>query len=351
TRPVFWLAAIGALVLALITLVRFSRWLDAIVLGSDGQWRDAYADEVRIPNARERQRLQMAWAMAESEPPVGLPEGPRVHKPGTLARLRYEAVATGDRWDVRALVPPPVVESLTDCPAACQDIVARSGGLLLARTGDPGLAAEWVLRMPVGRTFDLGSRAIVTQDLLDPTPRTVPLTALRVTLVDVCHADVRVASVGKLLFHDNAIVPIPKEYRVSRWLQMNGCGPLERLPSAPARTVERHRVEVPEPTPGALVLRQAAETGYAWLDVDEAWLARHATPVVFLVHALCRFDADGGTWRRIATPGAGVATRVTLRDADAPNVDRTAARLPEETALFWIAWSEHDDGERSARAV
>src|SRR5262249_11111643 len=59
---------------------------------------------------------------------------------------------------------------------------------------------------------------------------------------------------------------------------------------------------------------------------------------------------DGGTGRGIATPGAGVATRVTLRDAGAPNVDRTAARLPEEAALFWIAWSEHDDGERSARA-
>ena len=57
------------------------------------------------------------------------------------------------------------------CPPPCDEELARTGGLRLMRSGEPGIASEWVLRMPVGKTFDLRPRPLLTQDILDQQPQ------------------------------------------------------------------------------------------------------------------------------------------------------------------------------------
>jgi len=199
--------------------------------GAGIHWTSAYAAG---PAADDR--VLLANALAESDPPVGFTPGPRLHPVGTLARLQYETFdADGhllDEWEVRALVPP-LPERLEErgCPEECRLEEAR-GAAIVSSSGNPGIAAEWVLRMPKNRAFDLGTRPIVTQDLRDDTPKRVAVAfrrqdghdipepaRIRVTLVETCAARVRIGRVRHVEVYPDAIVPIPRGFRSRQWIQ------------------------------------------------------------------------------------------------------------------------------------
>ena len=231
----------------------FGGWLQSWLYGSGIRWQNAYRalDAAEPGGVPDIERRRLAWAQAEDEPPKGMPTGRRLHAPGVLARLRYEtfdaAGAQLDAWDVRALVPrlPDIAPSrdrehpvlgAMNCPPACQAGLTRWNGRLLGRSGAPGLSGEWVLRMPVGGTFDLGSRSLVTHDIFTDEPRRLPVTSrregnrtvvepanIRVTLVEVCRPRVRVGALTRLEVFPHAIIPIPSHFRTERWVQLDGC--------------------------------------------------------------------------------------------------------------------------------
>jgi len=253
TALLAFLAVVAALVVwAALTPV--GGWLQSFVVGTGVRWQDAYraldAAEPAIA-AGDLERRRLAWAQAEDEPPAGMPIGSRIHRPGVIARLKYETFdASGapmEAWEVRALVPrlpdiaPPKggehpVLGPMGCPAECQAELKRSRGTLLTRSGEPGIAGEWVLRMPVGQTFELGRRPLVTWDIFADIPRQQPLTsrreggrdihepaAMRVTLLDVCRPRVRVGTVTHLALHSSSHLPLPRGFETTRWVQLDGC--------------------------------------------------------------------------------------------------------------------------------
>jgi hypothetical protein len=249
------IAAVVVFAIGVAAVLRtpFGGWLQSFVYGSGVRWEDAYrgldAAEPSVVPDIERRRL--AWAQAEDEPPAGLKIGPRRHPPGMLARLRYEtfdvAGAPLDVWDVRALVPRlPDIAPRRDrehpqlgwmgCPAECRAALERAHGALITQSGEPGIGGEWILRMPVGETFDLGRRSLVTHDIFADASRQLPITfrrvagrdipepaAIRVTLLDVCRPRVRIGAVTRLEFHPFTTVPIPKGFVTTRWVQLDGC--------------------------------------------------------------------------------------------------------------------------------
>jgi hypothetical protein len=256
--------AVAAVVVAAfvaLALTPFGGWVQSLVGGTGVRWAEAYqaldAAETNLPrNARERERLLRAWAMVEDEPPAGL-TGPRIHRPGTLAHLRYQAFDGAgqvlEERHVRALVPPlpafandrglpdPTLGK-TGCPAACQTELARTGGLWLQHSGHPGLAPEWVLRMPVGQAFSLGARTVSTHDVLSREARPLGsrgLTQVTVTLLEACPARIRVGAVTRLEFH--TYVPIPLGFETVRWVQLDGCAALlaDPRPGAAAGAITR----------------------------------------------------------------------------------------------------------------
>src|SRR5215813_12720453 len=107
-RLTWVVAAIGAgLLLAHAALVRtpFGRWMSSFT-GFGVRWEDPYqalgSPEAfnRGPGGDDRDRVLVANAMAESEPPIGLNTKARIHGPGLLAHLRYETFdADGKRLD------------------------------------------------------------------------------------------------------------------------------------------------------------------------------------------------------------------------------------------------------------
>ena len=234
------LSLVALVALGLFALVRF-------VLAPATHWTDAYVALGAIDGASDR--VAIANAMVDSEPPPGLNLESRVHPAGSLVRIRYETFdeegRQTDRWHVRALVPPlPALPDNhgehallgTRCAPACT-AEAERGATILQRSGEAGLAHEWVLRMPVGRPFDIGSRPLTTHDLFDERPRRLAIESglregrqfrhpanIRVTVVEVCHARVRLGSSNRLEVFPNAIIPIPKGFRTYRWVQLDGCG-------------------------------------------------------------------------------------------------------------------------------
>jgi hypothetical protein len=194
------------------------------------------------------ERVLLANAMAESEPPRGMPTDRRLHPPSTLAHLRYERIETDgsvvSSTDVRALVPslpafgaeaPGAPFGLTACPRRCAEQLAESGAIQVHRGGSPGLSPEWVLRMPVGQTFELGRQSYNLQDLDDPRPVSLPYASYRVTLLEACPARVRVGTVTSLDFQENAVIPVPKEFRTRHWVQVEDCPALmKKRPQRPA---------------------------------------------------------------------------------------------------------------------
>jgi hypothetical protein len=128
-----------------------------------------------------------------------------------------------------------------DCPDPCREALAKGGGVLLPGSGEPGIGAEWVLRMPLGEGFDLGPQSLTTRDVFSQEPHRVAIESrrvgdrdllfpanLRVTLVGACPARVRVGAVARLRFYEHATIPIPRGFEIQRWLQMNGCDELAR---------------------------------------------------------------------------------------------------------------------------
>jgi hypothetical protein len=220
----WWWLAVPLVALAAFAATPFGGWVQSFFFGTGVRWENAYtaleAAETNLPqDPRERERLLVAWAQTEGEPPIGMSIGPRLHPAGTLARLHYETLdENGERleaWDVRALVPTigngegPFWRE--DCHRACAEELARAKGFRLRGSGEPGIAGEWVLRMPVGRTFEVKPSALRTQDILDVSPRSVALTSVAVaghsaqrpakilvTLVEACTATVRVGTTMSL---------------------------------------------------------------------------------------------------------------------------------------------------------
>ena len=213
----WWWLAVPLVALAAFAATPFGGWVQSFSFGTGVRWQEAYsaleAAETNLPrDPRERERLLTAWAQVEGEAPLGMTIGPRLHRAGTLARLRYETLdEKGERlqaWEARALVPTlgngegPFWRE--DCRRACAAELARAKGFRLQRSGEPGIAGEWVLRMPVGETFEIKPIPLQTQDILDVNPHSLPLTSVRlgaesvqrpakifVTLVEACPATVR----------------------------------------------------------------------------------------------------------------------------------------------------------------
>src|SRR5229473_259204 len=115
SHAMMWsLAAAVIAALVVLAMTPFGGWMESFIAGSGVRWQNAYAAleaaETNLPrDPRERERMLIAWARTEGDPPAGMKIGPRLHAPGTLARLRYETFDESDNpiddWQVRALVP------------------------------------------------------------------------------------------------------------------------------------------------------------------------------------------------------------------------------------------------------
>lgn len=365
----------------------------SFVSGDAIRWSDAYvaleSAEVGLPaNPSERERLLLANAMAEDEPPPGMTVGPRVHAPGTLLRLRYEVLGEAgevtDTIEVRTIVPrlpafgadaPGAPFGDARCPQVCGQQLEVQGNTQIRRTGQPGLAEEWVLRMPAGASYDLGRRSFTVQDFQEDKALSIPQSRLRVTLLEACKGRLRAGETTSLEFFPFAPVPIPSGFRTSRWIQLNGCldmvsrpppprvvvppaeattasGPVHLGPEGPAEL--RSSVTYPADALEAIKVEHGTEIREARLVVDERWLAAHGRSMRLRVLRACRYDSVSDHWiafshetqeLELAYAAAGART-----DGAAT---RVAMRLPEGPALFWVEWIEAaldplDTGRRHA---
>src|SRR5687767_3002523 len=141
----------AATVLAVVVLAAVAAF--AFISGKFVRWSDAYqalesAETSHPVFSREAERVLLANAMVESEPPRGMPTDKRLHPVGTLAHLRYETLkpdgTVAASTEVRALVPslpyfgvdaPGAPFGRTACPQRCQDGLAASGAVEIARSG------------------------------------------------------------------------------------------------------------------------------------------------------------------------------------------------------------------------
>lgn len=356
----------AAIVLALVAIAAAAGF--ALLGGGIVRWSDAYvalesAETAHPFRGADGERVRLANAMVESEPPRGMPVDRRLHPVGTLAHLRYERLGADggvtDTIEVRALVPslpafgadaPEAPFGRTACPRRCREGLAESGAVKIERGGSPGLSPEWVLRMPVGRAFDLGMQSFSLQDLEDPRPIALPQARYRVTLLEACAARVHAGAVTSLEFHEHATVPVPKGLRTDRWVQVEGCAALARNwparpePAAvqPVSTVAPPYAYRP-PQLELLVTRHEA-LGRAALVVDEGVMLvrKEAMHVVF--RRICAYEPASNRWSPLPMPEAG------LEVAGPPqmNVTRVAYRFPEAPGLYFADWSEVPANDRGA---
>ena len=338
------------------------------------RWGDAYqvleAGESAYPmRGQDGERLRLANAMAESEPPPGMRVDRRLHPVGTLAHLRYEALR-GDGTvaassEVRALVPslpafgedaPAAPFGRTSCPRACQEALAKSGAVTIARGGSPGLSPEWVLRMPVGQAFDWGMQSFTLQDIEDPRPISLPHARYRVTLLEACPAKVRAGSVTRLEFHESATIPIPRGLRTHRWVQVDDCAALmkkrparpEVVATAPVSTVAPPYAYRPPKL--ELLVPQRGAVGRAALVVDEGHMLTRNEPMHVRLRRICRYDAKANRWEPLPIPEGGLE----VSGPGQVSTARIAYRFPEEPGLYWAEWSEapaKDSGAARSFAV
>ena len=335
------------------------------------RWSDAYealeSAETAYPvRGKDGERVRLANAMVESEPPPGMSIERRLHPVGTLAQLRYETLdregSVVSTTEVRALVPslpafgvdaPAAPFGQTGCPHRCREELAKSGGREIARGGTPGLSPEWVLRMPVGKTFDLGMQSFTLQDLDDPRPISLPQARYRVTLLEACPARVRAGAVTSLEFHENATLPIPKGLRTQRWVQVEDCAalfkarpPRPEVVPAPTKTAKAvPAYAYAPPKLGVIVPQRDSPLGRPSLVVDEGVMLKHERPLQITFHRACRYDPPSNRWVPLPTPGAA------LEIAGPPrmNVTRVAHRFPEDPGLYWAEWSERVADDREAQ--
>jgi len=372
------LGLVALLALAGIAIVAFRGFITGDVI----RWSDAYvaleAAETSLPgNPAERERLLLANAMVDGEPPPGMTVGRRVHAPGALLRLRYEVLSESgevtDTVEVRTIAPrlpafgvdaPGAPFGHTNCSPACQKQLPAIAGTVIQRSGQPGLAEEWVMRMPAGATFDLGKVSFTVQDFQDDKPFSIPYSRMRVTLLEACNGRLRAGATTNLEFFPFAPIPIPSGFRTSRWVQLEGCqdmasrpppprvvtppteiageeGPVHDGPEAPVGI--RSSVTYPAGALEAIIVDHTLPLGEASLKIDERWLAGHGRSMRVRFHRACRYSAQTNSWTRI--PHETEELELAYPPAITPgNVSptRVALKLPEGPALFWVEWTEAD---------
>ena len=254
---VFSLVCLGVLVIGVFAAFNLSRFTDADVALEA-------AETAHPAGGAQAERLRLALARVDGEPPRGMAVGARIHPVGTLAHLRYEALDRGGEVlstiEVRALVPslpafgedaPGGPHGEIDCPEVCRSALAPSAAHLIARGGSPGLSPEWVMRMPVGRAFEIPRDSFTLQDVEDRRPISLPVARYRVTLLEACPARVRMGAVRS----------IPRGLKMSRWVQVEGCSPLlsrkVARPGSPAqpRNVTAETPPQPAPSPTLRITR------------------------------------------------------------------------------------------------
>ena len=339
-------AALAVIVAAFIAVAWFS-------YQSGAKYEDAY-------RAMQARQPSMVEAMIEGDPPKGMPFDKRLHPVGSLMRLRYEQIdkdgSTIATYEARALVPPlPYfgMEAPTgefgglECRSACQENLKKTGAVVLQRSGNAGLPEEWLLRMPQGKAWDVGQRGALVQDIGQPKGHSIPVSRLRVTLLEVCKARVRVGSETHLEFHPYAMVPIPKEFRTTRWVQIEGCEAMMKSPPAeeqlgppvapPVQVKLRPAWPDPAPKWNAVRPSRAGGPGTLALFVDEGWLAAHRRPLAFRMLRACRYESKSNSWVKLEIPkqdgelmpGLAIQARTVV-----------AYRFPGEYALFFGEWAE-----------
>jgi hypothetical protein len=345
-RLVAAVSLLGSLVVGAIGALVFHR-LTGI------QWRDAY----RALQAVEPTLLE---AGIEGDPPEGMDVSRRLHARGTLMRLRYEQLdaqgKTVASYELRALVPrlpafgpnAPLAElGPVACGSKCRAHLAESRAVLIDRSGIAGIADEWILRMPVGRTFDLGLRSVEIQDLASDRPRSIPVSPLRITLLEACEGKVQAGSVGQLQW-TSSVVPVPREWRVTSWVEVRGCesmmkaqpsqaqlGPPIPTPEPPKRL--RPSWPDPEPKWEAIKPVRAGRVQPLTLIVNEEWMRDQRQPISLALLRACRYDTQTNLWVRLPNPPR--AAPIEPRDASFAG-QRVAFEFPEATALYFAEWRE-----------
>jgi hypothetical protein len=158
----------------------------------------------------------------------------------------------------------------------------------------------------------------------------------------------------ELKFQENATVPIPKELKTERWIQLTGCGQPQPFPKRQAHAEAESRPKEPiEALPRdrrtrteAVILRRAPGTGYATLRVSEAWLSRNGGRVDYSLQGVCRFDPASERWTPLPRPQGRKDWSLTPLEGNSSGQERILYEFPRQTALFWAEWREVLDGER-----
>ncbi len=351
--------SLGKVLLTLLCAVLLAGGGALLWLLNTVRWQDAY----QVLGVVEQGPQGIAQAMADGDPPQGLELGARVHAPGTLMRIRYEQLDdTGTpvaTHEIRALVPElPFVGSdapgteldeLT-CRERCRRELAAANAVEILRGGRGGLSDEWLLRLPLGKTFDLGKSDLKIQDIAEEQWRTYPVKPLRITALAACKATVKV---GTAMHIEYFKFPVPRALRTTKWLQVEGCaemmnaGPLHEEVGAPAPA------PLPAPEPALRkswldradweAVRPQQEGGLRWavLMADEDWLARHGKPRLFHLLRSCQFNAQTREWVSLPQPEGDA--EITLQTS-LPRVQRIAYHFPKKNALFFAEWTETEDG-------
>jgi hypothetical protein len=251
-------AAVAAVFAVFVFLAAYWPDSDGVLFGLLGDgvgYKDAYAANGQEVDRRkyvspEQERLRMALAEVDSPKPRSAQIGERRHTPPILAHLKYETLdADGkplESWQVRALVPPanhePSSKAVIQCKKACRNALARRDSTQIVRSGELGVATEWLLRMPLNTPMRLQPPPTDVQDILDEKPYNIPLVspkdgdgrvwrqpAIQVTLLSACKAQVSIASRKAFELADYTPIPIITGMRNMEWTELRGCGQLKPL--------------------------------------------------------------------------------------------------------------------------
>jgi hypothetical protein len=288
--------------------------------------------------------------------------GARVHAPGTLMRIRYEQLDdTGTpvaTHEIRALVPempffgsdaPGTELGDLSCRERCRQELAAANAAEIVRGGRGGLTDEWLLRLPLGQSFELGKADLKIQDIAEDQMRTYPVKPMRITALAACKATVKV---GTAMHIEYLKFPLPRALRTTKWVQLEGCA--EMMNAGPKH--EEAAAAVPAPPAPEPALRKSwldradwesvrprQDDGLRWavLMVDEDWLARRGKPRLFHLLRSCQFNAQTRDWVPLPMPDgdAEVSLQTSL-----PRMQRIAYHFPRKNALFFAEWTETEDG-------
>jgi hypothetical protein len=345
-----------------------------------GRWAAQFVGlEIDTQNAYEAFG-QFEWTRAGSEPTdpmkaaelaleaeslgLTIAESKRIHAPGTLVTLEYTTLGAEseelDRWQSRAIIPMLGDGGVLDAEvwrASVHDVeqtLEEQGGMILRRSGETGLPAEFVLRMPVGQTLELTlPDAFRTTDIFEGTSRAVVRRfyqlgggkrmapdRLRVRVVEACTPDLQVVQRTVLETAPFAILPVPLGFREQRWVQMIGC-----LPSTTVResiASSRVRLDIPEEMPSAPLLRIERDGA---IGVHESSLQAADRPLRFRIETICQFDAEQNRWEVLlqAPPSTPFIEVLPIPQTAEIRSRRVLAQLPG-VALYWLRWSEEFGG-------